>query len=210
MAKSDRKVPSLNASSMADVSFLLLCYFLMVSSMDIDSGLARLLPPPPQNQDIQASVDVQRRNLLVILVNSQNEILVQDQQGAVLYGNESELQGGSGKLAMKEVVKEFVLNTSNSPDLPQLIEADFGLPIGTVPVTSNHVISIQNDATTRYSTYIAVQNEVVRAYNELRKEAARRYFGTSYDELTIDQKSQIDDLYPQRISEAEPKNYGGE
>ncbi len=210
MAKSDRKVPSLNASSMADVSFLLLCYFLMVSSMDIDSGLARLLPPPPQNQDIQASVDVQRRNLLVILVNSQNEILVQDQQGAVLYGNESELQGGSGNAAMKDLVKGFVLNTSNSPDLPQLIEEDFGAPIGTVPVTSNHVISIQNDATTRYSAYIAVQNEVVRAYNELRDEGARRYFGSSYEELTTSQKGQIDELYPQRISEAEPRNYGGQ
>ena len=69
-------------------------------------------------------------------------------------------------------------------------------------------MSIQNDATTRYSAYIAVQNEVVRAYNELRQEGARRYFGTGYDELTIDQKSQIDNLYPQRISEAEPKNYG--
>jgi hypothetical protein len=148
--------------------------------------------------------------LLVVLVNSKNEILVQDQQGTVMYANESELQGGSGNIAMKDVVKEFVLNTSNSPDLPQLIEEDFGPPIGTVPVTSNHVISIQNDATTRYSAYIAVQNEVVRAYNELRNEGARRYFGTSYEELTVDQKKQIDDLCPQRISEAEPKNYGGE
>lgn len=210
MPKSERKVPALNASSMADVSFLLLCYFLMVSSMDVDSGLARRLPPPPQNEQEQSSVDVQRRNLLVVLVNSRNEILVQDQQGTVMYADESELQGGSGNLAMKDVVKEFVLNTSNSPDLPQLIEEDFGPPIGTVPVTSNHVISIQNDATTRYSAYIAVQNEVVRAYNELRNEGARRYFGTSYEELTADQKGQIDDLYPQRISEAEPKNYGGE
>lgn len=209
MAKTDRKVPALNASSMADVSFLLLCYFLMVSSMDVDSGLARRLPPPPQNEQEQASVDVQRRNLLVVLVNARNEILVQDQQGTVLYSNENELQGGSGNIAMKDVVKEFVLNTSNSPDLPQLIEEDFGPPIGTVPVTSNHVISIQNDATTRYSAYIAVQNEVVKAYNELRNEGARRYFGTSYEELTASQKKQIDDLYPQRISEAEPKNYGG-
>lgn len=209
MAKTNRKVPALNASSMADVSFLLLCYFLMVSSMDVDSGLARRLPPPPQNEQEQTSVDVQRRNLLVVLVNSQNEILVQDQQGMVVYANENELEGGPGNLAMKDVVKEFVLNTSNSPDLPQLIEEDFGPPIGTVPVTSSHVISIQNDATTRYSAYIAVQNEVVRAYNELRNEGARKYFGVSYDELSISQKEQIDNLYPQRISEAEPKNYGG-
>src|SRR5690554_5911045 len=209
MPKTNRKVPALNASSMADVSFLLLCYFLMVSSMDVDSGLARRLPPPPQNEQEQSSVDVQRRNLLVVLVNSKNEILVKDQQGTVMYANESELQGGSGNIAMKDVVKEFVLNTSNSPDLPQLIEEDFGPPIGIVPVTSNHVISIQNDATTRYSAYIAVQNEVVRAYNELREEGSKKYFGTTYEELTEDQKNQINKLYPQRISEAEPKNYGG-
>lgn|SRR5690554_136825 len=206
MPKTNRKVPGINASSMADVSFLLLCYFLMVSSMDVDSGLARRLPPPPQSQE-ETSVDVQRRNLLVVLVNAQNEILVQDQQGVVFYANDSELQGGADKPAMKDVIKGFVLNEANNPQLPQLIEEDFGAPIGVVPVTSNHVISIQNDATTMYSAYIAVQNEVVRAYNELREEGSRKYFGTSYEDLTEDQKKQINNLYPQRISEAEPKNY---
>lgn len=207
MAKTTKKVPALNASSMADISFLLLTFFLLVSNMDVDSGLARRLPPPPQSDD-QTSVDVQRRNLLVVLVNAQNEILLQDQQGVIVYANEDDLMGGAGRAAMKDVVKGFVLNESNSQDLPQLIEEDFGPPIGIVPVTSNHVVSIQNDATTRYSAYIAVQNEVVKAYNELRQEGARRYFGTAYEELTVEQKSQIDTLYPQRISEAEPKNYG--
>ena len=209
MPKTNRKVPGINASSMADVSFLLLCYFLMVSSMDVDSGLARRLPPPPQTQE-ETSIEVQRRNLMIVLVNAQNEILVQDQQGVVLYANESELLGGAGKAAMKDLIKAFVLNETNNPSLPQLIEEDFGAPIGIVPVTSNHVISIQNDATTRYSAYIAVQNEVVRAYNELREEGSKKYFGTTYEELTEDQKNQINKLYPQRISEAEPKNYGGE
>lgn len=208
MPKTNRKVPGINASSMADVSFLLLCYFLMVSSMDVDSGLARRLPPPPQTQE-ETSIEVQRRNLMIVLVNAQNEILVQDQQGVVLYANESELLGGAGKAAMKDLIKAFVLNETNNPSLPQLIEEDFGAPIGIVPVTSNHVISIQNDATTRYSAYIAVQNEVVRAYNELREEGSKKYFGTTYEELTEDQKDQIGKLYPQRISEAEPKNYGG-
>lgn len=208
MPKTNRKVPGINASSMADVSFLLLCYFLMVSSMDVDSGLARRLPSPPQTQE-ETSIEVQRRNLMIVLVNAQNEILVQDQQGVVLYANESELLGGAGKAAMKDLIKAFVLNETNNPSLPQLIEEDFGAPIGIVPVTSNHVISIQNDATTRYSAYIAVQNEVVRAYNELREEGSKKYFGTTYEELTEDQKDQIGKLYPQRISEAEPKNYGG-
>jgi flagellar hook-basal body complex protein FliE len=208
MAKTSRKVPELNASSMADVSFLLLCFFLMVSSMDTDSGLARRLPPPPQTEE-QTSVDVQRRNLLVVLVNSKNETLVQNQQGTHLYLNEMELLGNGGQTSLKDVVKEFVLNPQNSPALPELTEEDFGAPIGTVPVTAQHVVSIQNDATTSYKAYIAVQNEVVRAYNELREEGSRKYFNTSYEDLTEDQKKQINELFPQRISEAEPKNYGG-
>lgn len=209
MAKSNRKVPGLNASSMADVSFLLLTFFLLVSNMDVDSGLARRLPPPPQSEE-QTSVDVQRRNLLVVLVNAQNETMVTNQQGTEWYANEAELRGEvGGKPALKDKVKEFVLNTSNSSELPELEEQDFGAPIGVVPVTASHVVSIQNDATTSYKAYIAVQNEVVRAYNELREEGARKYFNTSYGELTEEQQKQINDLYPQRISEAEPKNYGG-
>ena len=47
---SKRKVPALNANSMADISFLLLTFFLLVSNMDVDSGLARRLPPPPKWQ----------------------------------------------------------------------------------------------------------------------------------------------------------------
>lgn len=207
MAKSNRKVPSLNASSMADVSFLLLTFFLLVSNMDVDSGLARRLPPPPQTEE-ETSVDVQRRNLLVVLVNSANETMVQNQQGSEWYANEAELRGEGGKIPLKEKIKEFVLNTNNSPELPALEEEDFGAPIGVVPVTASHVISIQNDATTSYKAYIAVQNEVVRAYNELREAGAKKYFNTSYSELTEEQKEQINDLYPQRISEAEPKNYG--
>ena len=91
--------------------------------------------------------------------------------------------------------------------LPELSEEDFGAPIGTVPVTKQHVVSLQNDATTSYRTYIAVQNELVRAYNELRQEGARKYFNSDYENLTDDQKEQINNLYPQRISEAEPKNF---
>lgn len=209
MAKKKRKVPALNASSMADISFLLLTFFLLVSSMDTDSGLARRLPPPPQSEEQQQTVDVQRRNLLVVLVNSNDETMVTSQVETDWYQNASELLGKGNKLSLKDKVKEFVLNTSNNPMLPELMEEDFGAPIGTVPVTGDHVVSLQNDATTSYKTYIAVQNELVKAYNELRQEGARKYFNMDYENLTDDQKEQINKLYPQRISEAEPKNFMG-
>lgn len=207
MAKTKRKVPALNASSMADISFLLLTFFLLVSSMDTDSGLARRLPPPPQDTENLSSVEVQRRNLLVVLVNSNNETMVASEGETEWYSNENELLGRGGKMALKDKVKEFVLNTNNSEALPELMEEDFGAPIGLVPVSVQHVISLQNDATTSYKTYIAVQNELVKGYNELRQAGAMKYFNTDYEELSQEQKEQINKLYPQKISEAEPKNF---
>lgn len=209
MAKSKKKVPGLNSSSMADISFLLLIFFLVTSSMDTDTGLARRLPAPPQDEQNLQEMEVQRRNLMVVLVNSQNQTMVRDQLGDEWYANITEMVGRGGKVGLKDKVKEFVTNPNNNPNLPELIEQDFGEPIGTVLTTADHVISLQNDATTSYKAYIAVQNELVKAYNELREEAALKYYNKHYADLLPDQQEKINKLYPQRISEAEPKNYGG-
>ena len=75
--------------------------------------------------------------------------------------------------------------------------------------TKNHVISLQNDRGTQYQKYIEVQNELVAAYNELRNEMAQARFGMLYDELDENRQKAIQTIYPQKISEAEPKNYGG-
>ena len=204
MAKRNKKVPDVNSSSMADIAFLLLIFFLVTSSMDTDSGLARRLPPPPQDEEQLSEIKVQRRNLMPVLVNSLNQTMV----GDVHYDNLRELQGKTGKQSLKDKVKEFVVNPNNSEDLPELFEEDFGSPIGTLRVTKDHIVSLQNDNTTSYKAYLAVQNELVKAYNELREEAARRYYNRPYEELLIDEKDLINKVYPQRISEAEPKSYG--
>ena len=78
-----------------------------------------------------------------------------------------------------------------------------------VLTTKNHVISLQNDRGTQYQKYIEVQNELVAAYNELRNEMAQARFGMLYDELDENRQKAIQTIYPQKISEAEPKNYGG-
>lgn len=205
MAKKKKKVPDVNSSSMADIAFLLLIFFLVTSSMDTDSGLARRLPAPPQDEEQLSEMKVQRRNLMVVLVNSLNQTMV----GDVHYDNLNQMQGKTGKQSLKDKVKEFVINPNNSEDLPELFEEDFGPPIGTLRVTKDHVISLQNDNTTSYKTYLAVQNELVKAYNELREEAARRYYNRPFEELLKDEKDLITKVYPQRISEAEPKDYGG-
>ena len=206
MAKKIRKVPDVNSSSMADIAFLLLIFFLVTSSMDTDSGLARRLPPPPQDEEQLSEMKVQRRNLMLVLVNSMDQTMVGDEQ----YENLNQLQGKTGKQSLKDKVKEFVINPNNSDDLPELFEEDFGPPVGKLRVTKDHVVSLLNDNTTSYKAYLSVQNELVKAYNELREEAARRYYNKPYEELLIDEKDLINKVYPQRISEAEPKTYGGQ
>ena len=205
MAKKKRKLPDVNTSSTADIAFLLLIFFLVTSSMDTDSGLARQLPQPPQDEDNLTEMKIQKRNLLVVLVNSLDQTMVGDTH----YDNLRQLQGKTGKQSLKDKVKEFVINANNNEDMPELFEEEFDAPIGRLRVTKDHVISLQNDNTTSYKAYLSVQNELVKAYNELRDEASRRYFNRPYEELLLDEQELIRKVYPQKISEAEPKSYGG-
>ena len=109
---------------------------------------------------------------------------------------------------LRAKAKEFIANVNDDPKLPVLYTEDFGQPFGTIKYTKDHVISVQNDADTQYQAYLEVQNELVAAYNELREECAQKYFHKAYSELEEDQQTVIAKIYPQKIYEAEPKNYG--
>ena len=191
-----KKIPQINASSMADISFLLLIFFLVTTSMDVNQGLARRLPAPvPPDQKVE-NTDINKRNLMVVKMNSANQLMVQGQLLDIKQ--------------LRAKAKEFIKNENDDATLPKLVEEDFGEPIGVVKYTKDHVISVQNDVDTQYQAYLDVQNELVAAYNELRDECARQYFHKAYAELDEDQQKQVQKVYPQKISEAEPKNYGGE
>ena len=195
MAK--RKVQEINASSMADIAFLLLIFFLVTTTMSVDKGLSRRLPPPlPPNME-KKDVEVNKRNILVILINSNNQLMV---QGEPLDVRE-----------LKDRAKEFILNEARESSLPEIVPVDVEIDgkTETYEVTKNHVISLQNDRGTEYQKYLEVQNELVAAYNEIREEFSKKRFVKPYAELTEDQQLAVQDLYPQKISEAEPKNYGG-
>ena len=179
---------------MADISFLLLIFFLVTTSMDVNQGLARRLPAPvPADQ--QTPPEINERNLMAVKINSLNQIMVQGQLMDIRQ--------------LKEEAKKFILNADNDASLPKLFEEDFGAPFGVLLYTKEHVISVQNDVDTQYQAYLDVQNELVAAYNELREECARKYFHKPYADLDEDIQKQIQKIYPQKISEAEPKNYGG-
>lgn len=195
MAKKKRKVPGLNASSTADISFILLIFFLITTSMDTDMGLARRLPPPPEDENSEAEIDVKERNILNVKVNSLGQIMV---NGDLL-----------DIAQLCDRAKEFVKNENNDPNLPEKHAKNIPL-LGMCAVTDKHVISVQTDRGTSYNVYFQIQNELVRAYNELRDELSKAKFGKLYANLTDEQQEAIRGYYPQKISEAEPKNYGGD
>ena len=190
-----RKTPGINGSSSADIAFMLLIFFLITTSMDTDQGLARRLPPPvPKDQKNDADVDIKKRNLLVVLVSSGNQIMC------------------GGELTdikqLKDKVKEFVENPYNDANKPEKIEVDVPY-FGKKMVSKNHVISLQSDRGTSYQAYIDVQNELAAAYNELRDDVSKEKFGKAFMDLDEEQQKAVQQIYPQKISEAEPKNYGG-
>jgi biopolymer transport protein ExbD len=195
MARKKKKVPQVNSSSSADIAFLLLIFFLITTSMDTDKGLLRRLPPPiPPDQQQQKDLDVKMRNVLQVLINSNNQLLVGGEPIDVSQ--------------LRNKAKEFIANKEDLPNLPERVPTEVEF-FGTYPVTKYHVISLQNDRSTEYQAYIEVQNELVAAYNELREELAKAKFNKPFEELTEEQQKAVQAIYPQKISEAEPKTYGG-
>ncbi len=194
MAK--RSTPEINASSMADIAFLLLIFFLVTTTMDVDTGIQRQLPPIPENKDQKTDAEVNKRNAYLVQVNSRGNIVVNGE-----WVNNLE--------DLREDAKRFInCDRDDDPTLPEMEEITVEGIKGTVK-TSKGIISLQNDRGTTYGRYIEVQNELVAAYNEIRNEASKKYFNKPYDELSDEQQGAIRKIYPQRISEAEPKNYGG-
>ncbi|MBN2484923.1 MAG: biopolymer transporter ExbD [Bacteroidales bacterium] len=189
-----RQIQEINAGSMADIAFLLLIFFLVTTTMDTDSGIVRRLPPMPDPTRPQDDIPIRERNVFVVLVNRNNQLLV---EGELMNIKE-----------LREAAKEFIENPNYEENLPAK-EPKFFEHFGTLEVTSKHVISLQSDRGTSYKTYIAVQNELAAAYNELRDELAMRKWSKEYKDLNEDYQKAIDDVYPMKISEAEPKNVGG-
>jgi len=187
-----RKRPEIPSASLADIAFLLLIFFLTTASMDTDIGLERKLPPMAPDVENDDSPPIKERNVFIVLVNKDNQLLVEGEW----------LQIGQ----LREKAKEFLENPNDSETLPEkeLKEVEF---FGEVPV-SKGVISLQNDLGTQYGVYLAVQNELVGAVNELREELSRSKFGKPYAMLIKEQQDAIREIYPQRISEAEPKKVG--
>lgn len=164
------QIPELNTSSTADISFMLLIFFLVTSSMDTDKGLLRQLPPPPQEQ--QPPQDVRKDHVLQITLDAHDQLSI---DGTLLTTQQ-----------LKNQIVEFVA-------------AD----------RTDHVISIRTDRATTYEAYFRMQNAIVAAYNQLREHYSRERYGKGYGELFQEQRDEVNQYYPQRISESKPSEEGG-
>ncbi len=183
-----RKMPEVPAASLADIAFMLLIFFLVTTTMDVDSGLERRLPQWVEQQP-EDDQRIKERNVFVVLVNRNNDLLVDNE-----YADLDDL---------RERAKEFMANPYNDDNLPE--KEPKQIPFFGEVMVSKGVISLRNDLDTRYGTYIAVQNELVAAINELRDEISKQQFGKAYLELDKEQQDAVKEYYPSRISEAEPK-----
>lgn len=175
MARNKRSIPEINAGSMADIAFLLLIFFLVTTTMDVDTGIARKLPVLDEEQEIE-DMQGNDRNIYEVYVNAKDALLVEEEEMDI-----EDLRLGA---------KEFLNNNGKNPKLSDNPE--------------KAIISLQNSRGTSYEMYIAVQNELTAAYNELRDEAAVQKYSLNYSELTKDKKKEIRKMYPMKISEAEP------
>ncbi|MDE5852251.1 MAG: biopolymer transporter ExbD [Alistipes sp.] len=193
-----RKVQEINAGSMADIAFLLLIFFLVATTMNVDTGLVRMLPPmPPENQK-QEDIKVKERNLFLVLVSGSGNIMV----GTPNHQEITDLR------QIKDRTKEFILNPMDDENLPEKKDTEIELADGSkwVYPESQGVVSLQTDRNTDYQVYIQVQNELTRAFNEVRDEVAMQKFGKKFAELEKEDRDAVVKAVPPKISEAEPRN----
>ncbi len=185
-----RPVPEINAGSTADIAFLLLIFFLVTTTMDVDAGLQRRLPPMPDKDQQQSDARINKRNIIVVKISSSDRLFAGDE---ILDVSQ-----------LKDKIIEFVTNPANLDNLPEKEVKEIE-GFGPYPV-SKGVISLQNDRGTSYKSYIEVQNELVKAINEIRDNFSMSNFGKKYIALSEDQQRIVREAIPSNISEAEPKD----
>lgn len=188
-----RKSPEINAGSMADIAFLLLIFFLVTTTMDVDTGISRRLPPPvEENVD---DVPVKDRNVMKVLVNSQDRLMVN--------GKPSDIS------ELRNLTKEFMAIYPDDGEHPETTER-FIEELNRNVVVSKGIVSLKNDRGTSYEMYIAVQNELAAAFNEMKQEESLNLFGVKYTQLIDEEQIKaVNAIIPVRVSEAEPEDIGG-
>ena len=179
-----RRVPGINTASIADISFTLLILFLVVTSMDDDKGLARMLPPV--TPDMQKPTEIKERNVLQLEIDERDSLIINGEKAKYS--------------SLKDRIKWFVDNPNNDPLLPEKQEEDI-YPLGKCSITKGHIIQLKPSRNASYEAYFKVQNIIVDAYHELRDSMAILKFKRNYAQCSDDQREALRTYYPQKVSE---------
>lgn len=199
-----RATPEVNAGSMADIAFLLLIFFLVTTTIETNAGITTKLPPKPQ-ENMPPPPPVKEKNVLVVVVNKNNQLLVNNQLMALKDVRKAAVEfldnGGDGSCNHCQGAKNQL--SSDNPD--------------------KAVISLRNDRETSYKTYIAVQNELIAAYNQLRERERQRLFPDEVSYMEMDAQynaartpkkrkdelegkiKKLQELFPRKLIETAPK-----
>jgi biopolymer transport protein ExbD len=187
----------------------LLIFFLVTTTIEKDKGIARQLPP---KEDVVDPPKIKEKNLFIVNVNKSNQLLVEEKL--------MDLKN------LRQAAIDFLDNggaPSGSPEYCSYCKGKHSAESSDNP--NKAVISVQNDRLTSYETYIAVQNELVAAYNFLRNRESERLYGWKFTEKSKDlnegkikgegakaalqeKLENIQKLFPLKLSEAEPKKTG--
>ena len=177
LKKKERSEAEIPTASMADIAFLLLIFFLVTTTIDVDTGIGMVLPP--KLEDDVDPPPVKERNMLKILVNETGQVLLEDKPSAVNL--------------IRDEVRKHVTNMGQDPNYSER------------PGVA--VISIKTSSQTPYNSYIEVLDEVWMGYFEIWDNEARSLGHldyTGYIDALGEGENVIRDKFPAAISIAEP------
>jgi biopolymer transport protein ExbD len=182
----DKKIPEINAGSMADIAFLLLVFFLVTTTIQSDAGLYQMLPQWVE-EDVKNENDLKKnkKNVMQVKITAGNQIIVESGQESAIINFDL--------LSLKEKTITFLTNSGKSPQLSEK------------PTMA--VIVLQNDNGTSYETYLGVMNELNAAYNTIWNQAAKDKHGVSFEEATEEQQDEIKMKFPKVLSEADATDF---
>ena len=203
-----RENPEINAGSMADIAFLLLIFFLVTTTMNVDSGVSKKLSEKPPADYVPPVI--KEKNIFEVNINRNNELLVEGERMDIKDLKEAAIAfidngGGEGK------VENGVASGPCSYCKGEKSESSSDHP-------NKAIISVQSDRLTEYATYLTVQDQLLRAYSSLRNGLSLEKYKIPFEELEEAYKEDngneklkakvefIKTSYPQIISDAEPTN----
>ena len=158
-----REVPGLNTSSTADISFMLLIFFLVTTSMDADMGMSRQLPPDNPDDNTE-QMDVDKSKVLSLALDANGTLTIDGKPAATD--------------KCRRQLKKFIVKAGPS-----------------------HILEMKIDANCDYNTYFQLQNEIVRAYKDIRNAAAKQRYGKEYAKCSQQQRDALTEDFPQRVQE---------